>query len=73
MRSKGGGLTRPPDNHEVVKKTQEKFPTLPGAASTGPVTPRTAPAVPSYSERLKSNVKYDQRLKMEEKCVKDLS
>ena len=66
LRSKGGGLTRPPDNHEVVTKTQEEFPTLTGAASaapTPPPPPGTAPAVPTYSERLKSNVKYDQRLK----------
>ena len=63
LRSKGGGLTRPPDNYEVVKNTQEEFPTLPGAASAAPATSGTAPAVPSYSERLKSNVKYDQRLK----------
>ena len=63
LRSKGGGLTRPPDNHEVVTKAQEEFPKLPGAAPAAPATQGTAPAVPSYSERLKSNVKYDQRLK----------
>ena len=63
LRSKGGGLTRPPDNHEVGRKTREEFPTLPGAAPAAPAPPGTAPAVPSYSERLKSNVKYDQRLK----------
>ena len=28
LRSKGGGLTRPPDNYEVVMNTQEEFPTL---------------------------------------------
>ena len=63
LRSKGGGLTRPPDNYEVVRNTQEEFPSLPGAASAAPATSGTAPAVPSYSERLRSNVKYDQRLK----------
>ena len=63
LRSKGGGLTRPPDNHEVVTKSQEEFPKLPGAAPAAPASPGTAPAVPTYSERLKSNVKYDQRLK----------
>ena len=63
LRSKGGGLTRPPDNHEVVTNTQEEFPPLSGAASAAPATSGTAPAVPSYSERLRSNVKYDQRLK----------
>ena len=56
-------VTKEPPDRGKDGVLEEEFPALSGAAKG--VTPPSgaAQAAPLYSERLKSNVKYDQRLK----------
>ena len=54
------GTKEPPDRGKDGVR-EEEFPALSGAAQAVPSPSGAAQAAPLYSERLKSNVKFDQR------------